>query len=185
MTKIRAILALLACPFTVAAEVVKACDVGPGPKIKVEIIREAPSVDTYIYLLRQNGNATPIFSDVENSRGASVQVACVGRKNRVLVLSGEFAANAVQGIVLTSTPDGGKLGRLDFAEKIRPQLIYLSKTRTIVVIPTAGLGETSKKYMAYSNATGSNDEPMVEGIDQLPGAGKYEKVDLGGAGKLR
>jgi hypothetical protein len=185
MNKICAFLVLLVFPFVVAAEVVTACDVGAGPKMRVEIIRETPIADTYIYLLRQNGKATPIFSDLDNSRGTSVHTACVGRKNRALVLSGEFAANAVQGFVLTASPEGRKLGRLDFAEKVRPNLIYLSKAQTIVVIPTGGFGETSKKYVSYTNATGSNDEPMVKGIDQLPDAGAYEKIDISAAGKTR
>lgn len=146
--------------------------------MRVEVIREAPIADTHVYLLRQNGKATPIFSDVDSSRGASVSAACVGRTNRALVLSGEFTANAVQGFVLTYTPASKKVARLDFAEKSRPKWLYLSKNETIVVIPTHGLGETSKKFVAYRTPAGSSDAAAGEGIDQLPKAEGYEKIDL-------
>jgi hypothetical protein len=178
MNKSSVFLALLVLSFMASAEVVTACDVGSGPTMRVEVIREAPIADTHVYLLRQNGEATPIFSDVDSSRGASVRAACVGRKNRALVLSGEFAANAVQGFVLTYDPADRKVGRLDFAEKSRPKWLFLSKTETIVVIPTHGLGETSKRFVAYRHATGSSDAPAGEGIDQLPKAEGYEKVDV-------
>lgn len=185
MNKSSLILALLALPFVAEAEVFATCDLGGGPTMRVEIIREAPLAATQVYLLRWNGKATPIFSDVDSSRGASVSAACVGRKNRALVLSGEFTANAVQGFVLTYKPANQKVARLDFAEKSRPKWLYLSKNETIVVIPTHGLGETSKKFVAYRTQTGSTDTAAREGIDQLPKAEGYEKIDLDATTKLQ
>lgn len=178
MNKLCVFFAVLAFPLVVEAEVVTSCDIGGGPTVRVEVIREAPIADTHVYLLRQNGHATPIFSDLDSSRGTSVSAACVGQKNRALVLSGEFTANAVQGFVLTYKPANQKVTRLDFAEKSRPKWLYLSKNETIVVIPTYGLGETSKKFVAYRTAIGSSDAAFGEGIDQLPKADGYEKIDL-------
>lgn len=160
------------------AEGFAACDLGGNPKTRVEVLREAPIADTYVYLLRQNGKATPIFFDVDNSRGAAVTAVCVGRANRALVLSGEFTANAVQGFVLTYKPANRKVGRLDFAEKSRPKWLFLGKNNVIVVIPTHGLGETSKKFVAYRTQKGSVNASAGEGIDQLPKAKGYEKIDL-------
>jgi hypothetical protein len=185
MNKCSVLLALLATPFTATAEVVIACDIGVGTTMRVEVIREAPIADTHVYLLRQNGKATPIFSDAVSSRGAAVRAACVGKKNRALVLSGEFAANAVQGVVLTYKPGNRKFGRLDFAEKNRPKWLFLSKTETIVVVPTHGLGETSKNYVAYRHAIGSSGAPGGEGIDRLPNVHAYEKIDLDVSGQVQ
>lgn len=120
MNKSSFILALLALPLVAEAEVFAACDLGSGPTLRVEVIREAPIADTQVYLLRQNGKATPIFSDVDSSRGASVSAVCVGRMNRALVLSGEFTANAVQGFVLSYTPANKKVARLDFCGEESP-----------------------------------------------------------------
>jgi hypothetical protein len=69
MNKPSVFLALLAIPFTATAEVVIACDIGVGPTMRVEVIREAPIADTHVYFLRQNGKATPIFSDAESREG--------------------------------------------------------------------------------------------------------------------
>jgi hypothetical protein len=184
MMKTIAFVAWMGVPCVAAAEIVVACDIGSGPTTRVEVIREAPIADTHIYLLRQNGKVTPVFSDAEDSRGAAVRVACVGTKIHALVLSGEFAANAVQGFVLTYEPSVGESGRLDFAEKRRPKWLYLSKAQTKVLIPAGGLGETNKKYVAYRIATGSNDEPVAEGVDRLPEVQGYEMVDLGGPGNI-
>jgi hypothetical protein len=107
-----------------------------------------------------------------------VRVACVGKDIHALVFSGEFTSNAVQGFVLTYAPSLGARGRLDFAEKTRPKWIFLSKRQTMVVIPTGGLGETTKQYVTYRNATGSTDEAVVEGVDQIPELEGYEKVDM-------
>jgi hypothetical protein len=184
MIKISMLFALFGVSCAARAEVVKACDVGSGPTIRVEVVREAPIADTHIYLIRHDGKVSPIFADAENSRGFSVRVDCVGRKIHALVLSGEFTSNSVQGFVMTYDPSFGTPGRLNFAEKTRPRWIYLSKSQTMVVIPTDGLGETTKPYVAYRNATGSNDGALVEGADQVPELEGYEKVDLVGAHKF-
>lgn len=174
---------LLASPLVAASEVVTACDVGGGPRMRLEVLRETPIADTHVYSLRQQGKSTPVFSDIDGSRGASVSAVCVGRKQRALVFSGEFTANAVQGFVLTFKPKTQKVGRLDFAEKSRPKWLFLSKNETIVVVPTHGLGETSSKYVAYRAPAGSSASPAGEGIDQLPRAEGYEKIDLDPATK--
>lgn len=178
MNTIVVFLGLLAFPLMAAGEVVIACDVGSGPRVLVEVIRGAPIADTYVYLLRENGKSTPVFSAIDGSRGTAVSAVCVGRKNRALVFSGEFTANAVQGFVLTFNSQNQKVGRLDFAEKSRPKWLFLSKDETIIVIPTHGLGETSKKFVAYRTPAGRNAAPAGEGIDLLPRANGYEKIDL-------
>lgn len=180
MNKSSLVLALLASPLLAKAEaeVFAACDLGGGPTSRVEVLRESPIADTHVYLLRQNGKATPIFSDVDSSRGASASAVCVGRTNHALVLSGQFTANAVQDFVLTYKPANQKVDRLDFAEKSRPKWLFLSKNDMIVVIPTHGLGETSNKFVAYRSRKGSIDAAGGEGIVQLPKAKGYEKIDL-------
>lgn len=171
-------LVFLSVSYAAKAGVVTVCNVGSGKTTRVEVVREAPIADTYIYFLRERGKSTPIFGDRESSRGAFVKISCVGSKMRSLVLSGEFGANALQGFAITYRPEYRQLGRLDFAEKSRPKWLLLSKDETIVVIPTDGLGEISKKYVAYRNRTGSRDEPTTIGVDHVPELVGYEKVEL-------
>lgn len=170
--------ALLSASFVGRAEKLLTCDVGSGPTISVEVIRDLPVADTWMYSMRQNGVTTPLFMDADSSRGSSVDAACVGKKNHALVLSGEFAANARQGFVLTYRPGRDAPGRLDFAEKGRPDWLFLNSKETIVAVATNGLGETSKKYRIYRTATGLNGEPAAESVDRLPGLRGLEKVNL-------
>lgn len=170
--------ALLSTLCVAHAERFLSCDIGPGPTIRIELVRDLPVADTWIYSMRQNGVTTPLFIDVDSSRGASVDAVCVGKKNRALVFSGEFAANARQGFVLTYRPGRHAPGRLDFAEKGHPDWLFINATETIVAVATNGLGETNKKYRIYRSATGLSGEPAVESADRLPGRRAYEKVNL-------
>jgi hypothetical protein len=79
---------------------VSACDVGAKSRQRVEIIREARLASTYVYYLRQGRQRVPFFETAEQSRGESVLVQCVGKSQRVLIVSGEFTANALQGFVV-------------------------------------------------------------------------------------
>jgi hypothetical protein len=178
MKKLLLSVALLGWAYSALAEVVGSCNVGPSPTVQVEIIREKQIADTWLYSLRNNGRKKPFFVDAETSRGSSVQVACVGRKNRALVVSGEFSANSLQGFVLTYAPGQSEPGRFDFAEKSRPAWLFLSRKDAILAVPTGGFGETNKKYVAYRSVTGINGKPAAEGIDLLPYAGRYERIKL-------
>lgn len=133
----------------VHAEVLVSCNIGPGPTSHVEVLRENRIADTWLYSLRMNGQITPVFSEKDISRGSSVYVQCVGEKNHAIVLAGEFSANALQGFVLTYNPKKASLGRLNFADKLRPIAIFLNEKQTMAVVPTNGLGETGEKFRIY------------------------------------
>lgn len=176
-----AALSIASC--TGMAEIIATCDVGPGPTLRVQVVREMPIADTWIYSLRQKGKTTPLFSDADTSRGSLVEVTCVGKKNHALVVSGEFAANSRQGFVLTYRPGRSAPGRLDFAEKGTPDWLFLNKSETIVAITTNGLGENSGKYRMYRTTTGMSAEPAAESVDRLPRAKGFEKVNLKTSGR--
>ena len=178
------VMCMLLIPPTYAAEPATSCDLGSGPRIKVEVIGKAPIADTYVYVLRQDGKDVLVFPNAESSRGASMRVTCVGTIAHALVLSGEFGANAVQGSVLTYWPLGGKIERLDLAEKERPLWLYMSSKQTIVIVATSGFGETSKKYRLYRKMVGSNDEVKIEAANELPAGEGYEIVYLDRGGKM-
>ncbi|MCP2010594.1 hypothetical protein L1274_004334 [Duganella sp. HSC-15S17] len=167
---------LLALPTSTphAAELIRACDIGT----RVAIVRDYPMADTHIYYLRQNGKRTPLFGEPEQSRGSAVLAECVGKKIRALVVLGAFTANFLQGFVLTYRPESGVPERMDFAEKNRPQWLYLSAHEIIVIIPTYGYGETSSKYAAYHHVPGRTDLDRTDGINQLPSPTGFEVVDL-------
>jgi hypothetical protein len=162
--------------FSAAAELVTVCDVGGKINSRVDVVRDSRIADTYVYYLRQNGSMRPFFGEKDSSRGSSVEVACVGRKARALVVTGEFTSNFLQGFVLSRSG----VERLDFAEKNRPAWLYLAPSETTIVIPTHGYGETNKKFVVYRHFVGSIAEPQVVPMDELPAQAGADAIKLGG-----
>lgn len=165
---------------TVAAELVTSCDVGGKTNSRVEAVRDYPIADTQVYYLRQNGRKRPFFEDKDSSRGSSVEVACVGRKTRALVVTGEFTANFLQGFVLSLNPKTGVVERLDFAEKNRPVWLYLTPADTTIVIPTNGYGESNKKFVVYRRSFGSAAGARAIPMDAPPPQTGSEVIELRG-----
>lgn len=165
---------------TVAGELVTSCDVGGKTNSRVDVVRDSPIADTHVYYLRQNGRKRPFFEDKDSSRGSSVEVACVGRKTRALLVTGEFTSNFLQGFVLSLNPKSRVVERLDFAEKNRPAWLYLTPSETTIVIPTHGYGETNKRFVVYRHFVGSAAEPQVVPMDELPAQAGADVIQLGG-----
>lgn len=165
------------------AELVGSCDL--GRTMRVDVIRDERIADTHVYYLRQHGKKQPFFRERNISRGSSVQVDCVGQQLRALVVTGEFTSNFRQGFVIRANPKSGRADRFDFAEKSRPVWLYLALSESTVVIPTNGYGESNKKYVAYRHTIGSNAEPAVIALDELPDQGTGEMISLSHAEQNR
>lgn len=161
-----------------AAQMVKVCGIGTRPSRSIAIVRDSKIAETHIYYLRQGGKRSPLFGDPEQSRGSSVIAECAGKKVRALVVSGEFTANALQGFVMTYSPRSRAPERLDFAEKSRPQWLYLGAHEIIAVIPTWGYGEPNAKYVAYHHVVGRTGADQVDAINRLPPPPGFEVVNL-------
>lgn len=166
-----------------ASEPVKVCQLGNDESHAVTVIRNAKIAFTHAYYLEYNGELSPLFGTLEQSRGSSVEIACVGSKRHALVMSGEFSANALQGFAMSYSPVTNSLERLDFAEKSSPTWLYLSPKEMVVIVNTLGYGETSSKYRAYHHVAGSSDEAMADAIDQLPASTGFEVIRLRARGK--
>jgi hypothetical protein len=161
-----------------AEELVKTCRLGTQPDRNIAIVRDSKIADTHIYYLRRGADRTPFFNDAYQSRGSSVRVECVGKRTRALLVSGEFTANSLQGFVINFTAGSSSPERLDFAEKNRPQRIYLNSHEIIVVVPTHGLGETNARYVAYHHTVGRADADSANAIDKLPSQKDFEVIEL-------
>jgi hypothetical protein len=161
-----------------ASELVQTCDVGAKATTHVEVVRDSEAGDTYIYYLRQHGKMHPFFGSPDASRGSDVHVTCAGKKQRALIITGAFTANFLQGFVLMQSAGAGKIERLDFAEKSPPEWLYLGASKTMVVLPTHGYGETSKKYVVYRHVAGAKEDMEAVGMDRLPAADRFEVIKL-------
>jgi hypothetical protein len=90
-------------------------------------MRDRPIGSTALYYLSYDGS-TPqrIYEgEEEQARGDSVETACAGTRERVLVISGEFGSNYVQGVALRYNTRAQRNERIDFAERYRPSAVYL------------------------------------------------------------
>lgn len=171
---------ILVSSFASALEPVLSCDVGSKVKQRVEIVRDSEMASTYIYYVRRDGKLQPFFNNSDDSRGSDVHVACVGAQQRALVVSGEFTANFLQGFVLIRNPRDSKIERFEFAEKSPPGWLYLGTSKTLLVLPTHGIGEINKKYIVYRHVIGAKKDADAFGVNQLPDVAKFEVIKLNG-----
>lgn len=149
------------------------CRLGIDKGTEVKIVKSSKIYDTHLYFFQIAGKGkVPLFGDKDHSRGAYVQIDCVGTKHHALVISGEFTANALQGVMFTYNPTNHKIDRMEFAEKSRPSLVYLGDTSNLLIVQTNGNGDSDKKYSIYQ--TSANAEATTEYLDNLPSATGFD-----------
>ncbi|MFJ2362411.1 hypothetical protein ACIPIN_01610 [Pseudomonas sp. NPDC087697] len=169
---------VLFCIHTFAAQpqikVVASCELA-GPKNTVELLRDSPIADSYVYKIRYTQKSRFIFDGLEASRGASVQWQCASTQSnmKVLVVSGEFTSNYLQGAFFYFDPKAGKIERVDFAERNRPRWVQMSEQGARVIFENIG-NESSHKYLVYGkgdtyleldelpHASNANEGPLIE-----------------------
>ncbi|WPX16073.1 hypothetical protein RHM58_18450 [Pseudomonas sp. 10S4] len=66
----------------------------------------------------------------------------------VLVISGEFTSNFLQGVLFYFNSGDGKIERIDFAERNRPRWVSISAQGAQVIFENTG-NESSSKYLTY------------------------------------
>lgn len=152
-------------------EVVADCQLGKDGRHRVQLTRDHRIGSTAIYYLSQGGNAPQrIYEGEENqSRGDSVKAVCAGTQERVLVISGEFSSNYLQGVALRYNTRAQKTERIDFAERYRPLAVYLSSAAMLVLIPNTGRNESPKRYIIYGYVSGEAGTSGRTYSDRLPG----------------
>jgi hypothetical protein len=174
------VIAIASASSAANAAVVKTCQVANGTSNTIKVVRERQIADTYIYTLHYSGKTEYFFDTPDGSRGGPVKVICAaGKKERALVVYGEFTANYQQGFALIYNHLTAKIERLDFAEKGPPEWLYLGKNEAIVIAPTYGFGENGgKPYAAYQHIKGRSEDRDPEGVDVPAAPPGYEAIKL-------
>ncbi|MGE7957156.1 hypothetical protein ACQKQA_11265 [Pseudomonas sp. NPDC089530] len=133
------------------------------PSQQLALLRTASFVDTHVYRLRHGPQTWLLYDTQDDSLGMNVQWQCVatGANTRLLVLSGEFTANYLQGAAFYWEPHGGQVQRIDFAERNRPGWVQMTAQGPRVIFNNVG-HESSHRYLIY----GPRD--AYEELDQLP-----------------
>lgn len=178
MKKIFCVIAICSATSVPASELVLTCKLGPRPSQSVAVVRDLKIASTHVYYLQHGKARTPFFGSVDNSRGSFVHARCVGKKQRALIVSGEFTANALQGFAITNFIDSDRPERLDFAEKNRPMRLYLAPHEMLIVVATGGFGETDAKYVAYRHVAGRGEQDESQGMNELPSPPGFDVLNL-------
>jgi hypothetical protein len=167
------------CAFA-AVDLVKTCQLVGGASHMVRVTRENQISDSYVYKLHYSGKTVYFFDDEKDSRGDLVQIICAeGKKERVLVASGEFSGGYRSGFALIYNRLTGKIERLDFAEKGAPEWLYLGANEAIVILPTYGLGENgATPYVAYRHIKGKAVQPEPERVEVPKPPAGYDAIKL-------
>lgn len=121
-----------------------------APQNSISLLRSSPTEDSYVYKVRYAQETKFMYADSDESRGSEVQWQCVSdQKNaNVLVVSGEFTSNFLQGALFYFDSDDGKIERIDFAERNRPRWVKISAKGAQVIFENTG-HESSSKYLSY------------------------------------
>jgi len=164
-----------------SAHAITTCRLGPGAAQVIKASREQEIADSYIYTLRYAGRTQFFYGSADMSRGLSVHVACVGKRQHALVSYGEFTSAFSKGFVIVCNPQTGKIHRLDFAERSPPQWLYTNKDETLVVFPNNGTGEYGNtRFIVYRRANPDGAEAGVRGVNALPPSRRFEVTQLQG-----
>ena len=142
----------------------------------VEVYRASRIADTHIYGYSfKKGDLRLIYTSEEDSRGLGVKHQCVGGAERVLILSGEFSSNYIQGVVLRYNKRNGQLEKLDFSERERPQYLYVNDDGISVVLPNSP-DRGAARYIVYTLKSSNGREVMREVTDVLPVEGQRYRL---------
>jgi hypothetical protein len=121
-----------------------------GPEHTISLLRSSPIEDSYVYKIRHDKKTRFMYDDSNESRGSEVQWQCAsgGHDLNVLVISGEFTSNFLQGVLFYFDSGDGKVERIDFAERNRPRWVRISAKGAQVIFENTG-HESSSKYLSY------------------------------------
>ncbi|WP_225547552.1 hypothetical protein [Chromobacterium violaceum] len=165
------LLSIAALPLSANAETVQSCRLSAQNTITIS--RDKKIADTYLYFIESNHNKRElIFSTEEESRGSDVQVVCAGKKQKAVIVAGEFTSNYIKGLAINEH------GRIDFAEKIRPAIAYTKASEMMVIFRTDKKWDSSKTYTVYKLTGNKKQSDESFGTDTKPSQHGYEVTIL-------
>lgn len=163
-----------------ASKVLISCALGEANDYVIDVLAKDHAHDTFTVNLRarQHGEVSPLFpdDDSEESVGSFVETRCAGEGEKVLVITGEFLGTGYpRGVVLRY--NGGQLQRLEFAERLRPSLLYLGTGEMLLYVPEA-YPEREPRWTVYRLDAEHGTDVDREAATRLPAPGKYRSIGL-------
>jgi hypothetical protein len=156
-----------------ATSLVKRCVIDEKSNTSISILREKNIGNTYIYYIQRNKDEKELlYSDQYASRGSQVKIQCAGRRNRFLIITGEFSSNYLQGAAITN--NGDFIDKFYFAERNLPIFLYSNGLTTLLIFSGKSQGEIPNKFVIYKHKTGDQREAEIYGLDKLPAKANFE-----------
>lgn len=166
-----------------AFENVASCELGEDRSQTLRVLRSQPVGNSHVYYIESQkglrplslfagGNIVKPYEALEHSRGSQVRVSCVGEKEKVLLISGEFWSNFINIFTFRYNTPYREWQILYTAQRGEPSLIYLNNDEMRLIIPNPD-DTASGKYNVRSHIIGRgysryDDKGNLMDSDTLP-----------------
>ncbi len=145
------------------------CKLGGQQKRTIEIASDRPIADSKRILLKESPGAPaqPIFGTEDDaSRGADIEIKCIGGQERVLLVYGEFFGSGYpRGLAIRF--NSGHLERITFAEPSLPDWVELGNSEMRIIFSTHGPDYPSGP-ITYRYVSGDGQVSEVQTGNLLP-----------------
>jgi hypothetical protein len=125
-----------------------------------------PERDADRFYVMMNGKSETAFTDMPDADYAG-QIVLSQCLENVLIFAISYGAPYHKGVVIRRNTESRTTHRIDFSEKALPELLYLGKKETKLVVPNMG-HEVPAKYLLYSFQVDEGQPEEASGIDRLP-----------------
>lgn len=156
------------------------CHLGVDMKREISVLAYDRIGDSYRPRLRlsRDGDTVPLFADMddEESRGRLSIIRCVGDKEKVLLMAGEFHGSGYpRGLAIRY--QHGQLQRLEFAEHAFPTRVYLSQSAMLLYIPVSH-SEPGHAWSVYRYDVENGQRQEVPTARRLPPPGSFSVIKV-------
>jgi hypothetical protein len=152
---------------------IQACTLEDGSEATLRAQYDA-GLDADRFYLTMDGKTETAFTDLPDADYAG-QVRLSQCLHHVLIFAISYGAPYLKGMVLRRTAEDRTTQRIDFSEKTLPELLYLSRRETKLVVPNAGHG-VSGKYLVYRFRVGEGQGQEANAVDAPPATSGFKAI---------
>ncbi|MGZ3182099.1 MAG: hypothetical protein ACXU8N_06635 [Telluria sp.] len=174
--------ATLALPMSGYSETMRTlikCKLGEGKTRIVSITTDQPRADPKRIFVKLSPTAVevPIFGyEDERSRGSELELKCLGGREKVLLVFGEFFGSGYpRGIALRF--HAGTVERIDFAERTLPKWIDLTRSGMRLIFSEHG-PEIQAPYVSYRFSIGVGQDQEGQALEDMPALESGTRIEV-------
>lgn len=174
-------------------ELVAVCELGQDHSQTLRILKNQPVADSHVYYIEgkkglrplsffAGGNIVKPYEALEHSRGSQVRVSCIGEKEKVLLISGEFWSNFINIFAFRYNTPHKEWQILYTAQRGEPSLVYLNNGEMRLIIPNPDMTAPGK-YNVRTHIIGKgysryDDKGNLMDSDKLPDPAGFSVIPV-------